>query len=151
MTDMAIIYRFLILFARVKSHRKNDIGRQKYDTREKLFIVKLVYCFKLMTVSNWLRTFETLLLLCPYILWLRYKLSVYSYELWTMYNEIQVRLFIDTYINLKWVTLHKLFQIYWDDIYKISEWDLVRKIIKSRIMFYFEILEFGNFQNEEEK
>ena len=104
MTDIAIIYRFFILFARVKSHRKNNIARQKNGTREKLFIVKLVYCFKLMTVSNWLRTFETLLLLYPYINFdyaINYLCIAMNYELCiTKYSRV-VRLFIDTYINLK--------------------------------------------------
>ena len=38
-------------------------------------------------------------------LWMHNKLSVYNYALLTMYTS-------------KWVTIQKLSQIYWDNVYK---------------------------------
>ena len=58
MTDIGMLDYFLILFARERSHRKKQ-RQAKCGSIEKNFLIKLVHCFKLMTVSNRLSTFET--------------------------------------------------------------------------------------------
>ena len=133
MTDIAMFDCFFYCLHERSLIRKRK-GRQKCGTAEKLFIIKSVYCFKLMTVSNWLSTFETDGPFCFYTrhkLWFHNKLSMYDYELCiTKYSRV-VRLFIDTYIiQNEW---H--FRNFFKFIEQISEWELVKKIIRSEIVF----------------
>ena len=130
---------FDIICTRKVSMEKSK-GRQKCDFMEKLFLIKLVYRFKLMTVSN---CATVLKLIGPFAFMpvhkfsLHDKLSMYNCQLWTMYNEIQSLGFLLIRILFKIskdVTLQKLFQVFRDNVYKISEEDLVKQIIKTGIM-----------------
>ena len=58
MTDLEMFDCFLYLDKRTPIGKKQRLGKNG-GTIEKLFIVKLVFCFKLVTVSNSLSTFET--------------------------------------------------------------------------------------------
>ena len=59
MSDIAMFNCFFTLLAQEKSQRERRKDRQKCGTMEKLFIIKPVCCFKLMTISNLMSTFET--------------------------------------------------------------------------------------------
>ena len=73
-------------------HERSSIGKKQRDSKMwynvKIFIIKPVYCFNLMTVSDWFGTFwnwRALLLLYPYINfdW-RMNFLCMTMKLWTM-------------------------------------------------------------------
>ena len=89
MSDIAMFNCFFTLLAQEKSQRERRKDRQKCGTMEKLFIIKPVCCFKLMTISNLMSTFETdgtFAFITVHKQWLHDKQSMCNYELWTMWT-----------------------------------------------------------------
>ena len=118
---------FFTLLAREKSQRERRKDRQKCGTMEKLFIIKPVFCFKLMTISNLMSTFETdgpFAFITVHKRWLHDKQSMCNYELWTMWTISRESHF---YRTLCWWKMLKLNSFKWYQ----SRGDLIRFIFWS--------------------